>query len=295
MHAKPPPAPAPPEWRRIEPSDLLLLPKNAPAGQQLTPGSSPRSAPPTPACRCAGAGALIEQLATAQAEQLIVISAFTVGDRKLATVPCSCAAGQELARRWRNLPREAEGVTLGTLRTVPHARWVEARQAVAAFVADPRGWLILAGNYGTGKTRLAYAALNELADSGRYGRYLAMPDLLDLLRDSIKSGLYADVLARVVEAPILVLDELDKFRADTEWAIDVLEKLFIRRYREAQYTGTILIYNRERQDRLPGFLQSRVSDSHFTLIELDGPDLRPYAAQLDPWDRGEGEAKRSRI
>mgnify|MGYP000979724623 CR=1 FL=1 len=286
MHAKPPPAPPPPEWRRSEAIDLLLT--RAPADRQLTPPSSTRSAPPTPACKCAGAGALIEHLAVAQAEQLIVISAFDVGDRKLATVPCSCAAGQELARRWRNLPREAEGVTLATLRTVPHARWVQARQAVAAFVANPRGWLILAGNYGTGKTRLVYAALNELAAIGRYGRYLTMPDLLDLLRDSIKSGLYADVLARAVEAPILALDELDKFRADTEWATDVLEKLFIRRYREAQYTGTILVYNRERADRLPGFLQSRVSDSHFQLIELDGPDLRPYAAQLDPWDRGEG-------
>lgn len=254
--------------------------------------SSPRSAPPTRVCSCNGAGALIERLDVARAEQLIVVSTFELGGRMLATVPCSCAAGVEITRRWRALPAEAEGITLASLRQVPHPKWQEAREAVADFVAQPRGWLILAGDYGTGKTRLVYACLGELANVGRYGRYLTMPDLLDQLRDGIKAGLYAERLDRVVEAPILALDELDKFRADSDWAVDVLEKLFIRRYREARYTGTILVYNRERADRLPEFLQSRVRDSHFRLIELDGPDLRPLAAELDPWDRGDGEVRR---
>lgn len=289
MHAKLPTQRPPVEWRRISESDLLVLKDVTPESTPTTTLSSPRSAPPTPACSCNGAGALIEQLEVARAEQLIVVSTFELGGRTLATVPCSCAAGAEIARRWRSLPAEAEGVTLATLRSLPHPSWQAARAAVASFAAQPRGWLILAGDYGTGKTRLVYAALGEMAARSRYGRYLTMPDLLDQLRDGIKAGLYAERLDRVVEAPILALDELDKFRADSGWAVDVLEKLFIRRYREARYTGTILVYNRERADRLPEFLQSRVRDSHFRLIELDGPDLRPIAAQLDPWDRGEEE------
>lgn len=227
----------------------------------------------------------------AQAEQLIIVSTFELGGRTLATVPCRCPAGAEIARRWRSLPAEAEGVTLATLRSVPDPSWQAARAAITAFAAMPRGWLILSGTYGTGKTRLLYAALNELAARGRYGRYLTMPDLLDQLRDGITAGLYAERLDRVVEAPILALDELDKFRTDSDWAADVLEKLFIRRYREARYTGTLLVYNRERADRLPAFLQSRIHDSHFRFVDLNGPDLRPLAAQLDPWDRGDGEAR----
>lgn len=255
----------------------------------MTP-SLPSVVPPTPACRCGGAGALIERLEVAQAAQLIIISVCTVGDRTLATVPCSCAAGAEVARRWRALPAEAEGITLSTLRTVPDPQWQVARAATAQFVAQPRGWLILAGGYGTGKTRLVYAALNDLAARGRYGRYLTMPDLLDALRDGIKANLYAERLERVVQAPILALDELDKYRADSDWAVEVLEKLFLRRYRDARQTGTILVYNRERADRLPAFLQSRIRDNHFAFIDLDGPDLRPIAAALDPWDRGKEDA-----
>lgn len=226
-------------------------------------------------------------MATAEAEQLIVIDRYQVGDRQLAIVPCVCAAGQDVARRWRSMPAEAEGVRLTTLPRVPDQ--AAARAAIECWVANPRGWLILAGCYGTGKTKLTYAALNALADRGVYGRYLLLPDLLDELRDGIKAGLYADRLRRVVQAPILALDELDKFREDSDWAIEVLEKLFITRYREAQYTGTILVYNRERAERLPAFLQSRITDSHFTFVDLAGRDLRPIAAQLDPWDRGEGE------
>lgn len=229
---------------------------------------------------------MYERMERAEAEQLIIVDSYRVGDRVLAIVPCVCTAGREIARRWRSLPSEAEGVTLNSLRTIPAQR--VACEKIAAFVARPRGWLILNGNYGTGKTKLAYACLNELADRSVYGRYMLLPDLLDELRDSIKAGLYADKLNRIVRAPILAIDELDKFRDDSPWVGEVLEKLFLVRYREAQYTGTILIYNRERADRLPPFLQSRITDSHFLLIELKGQDLRPIAGTLDPWDRGEG-------
>jgi DNA replication protein DnaC len=228
-----------------------------------------------------------ERYETAEAEQLIIVDAYQVGDRRLAIVPCACASGREIARRWRSLPAEAEGVTLATLRAVPAQ--AKAREKIATFVARPRGWLVFSGNYGTGKTKLAYACLNELADRGVFGRYMLLPDLLDELRDSIKAGLYADKLNRIVRAPLLAIDELDKFRDDSAWVGEVLEKLFLVRYREAQYSGTILIYNRERADRLPPFLQSRITDSHFLLVELNGQDLRPIAGKLDPWDRGEGE------
>lgn len=210
-----------------------------------------------------------------------------MGDRKLALIACSCAAGQRRVADWRALPAEAEGVTLRSLK--PLKPQAEARRQVAAFAQDPRGWLILSGNYGTGKTKLVYAALNELAARNHHGRYILLPDLLDELRNSIKAGAYADRLSRVVYAPILAIDELDKFRDDNEWVAEVLQKLFISRYRDAKYTGTILVYNRERADRLPEFLQSRVSDGHFRRVELNGDDLRRYANDLDPWDRGEGE------
>lgn len=268
--------------RRISTADLRLI-----KPPLTTMPCSPRSSPAIPACQCSGAGTVYERLEVAEAEQLIIVDRYQVGERSLAIVPCVCPAGREIARRWRSLPAEADGVTLATLRSIPAQ--ARAREQIAAFVARPRGWLVLCGNYGTGKTKLTYACLNALADRGLFGRYMLLPDLLDELRDSIKAGLYADKLSRIVRAPILAIDELDKFRDDSAWVGEVLEKLFLVRYREAQYTGTIVVYNRERADRLPPFLQSRITDSRFQLVELSGQDLRPIAQKLDPWDRGEGE------
>lgn len=253
--------------------------------------SLPKSAPPTPICSCEGRGKVIASLERAEQEQLIILERYPIGTaRTLALVPCICAAGAALTTRWRNLPAEAEGITFShRLVTMPGADWAKARAAVEEFVAQPRGWLTLAGNCGTGKTYLVYAGLNELAKRGIYGRYLMLKELLLELQRSIKLGCYDETFARLVTAPLLVIDELDKYRGDRDWAIDVIETLFLLRYREARYAGTVLLYNLNEAERLPPFLLSRIRDGHFGFVELNGPDLRPLAAQLDPWDRGAGE------
>ena len=217
----------------------------------------------------------------------MIIDRYTVATRQLALIACTCADGRKRMADWQALPAEAKGVTLDSIQSLKFQ--AEARAKILQFAQDPRGWLILSGHYGGGKTKLVYAALNELAARGHHGRYILMPDLLDELRDAIKAGAYADRLSRVVYAPILAIDELDKFRDDNEWIAEVLQKLFISRYRDARHTGTILVYNQERADRLPGFLQSRISDGHFAHVTVEGIDLRPDAHTLDPWDRGEGE------
>ena len=236
---------------------------------------------------------MYERLDRAEAEQLVILDRYTAGVRELAVVPCICAAGQEVARRWRNLPPAAEGITLSTrLVTIPdEPTWEEARSTISAFVANPRGWLTLAGNYGTGKTHLVYACLNELAARGIGARYTTLPELLAELRRAIKLGCYDEQFERLQRTPILAIDEVDKYRSDTEWPLDVIETLFLRRYRESEDTGTILVYNRDRSERLPPFLRSRMQDAHFHFVELTGKDLREDADLLDPWDRGEGEAR----
>jgi DNA replication protein DnaC len=215
--------------------------------------------------------------------RLVMLDSY--GQRVL--VPCDCTDGRARAERWRNLPREAAGVTLASGKPL-HVQAL-AREAIAAFVTDPRGWLTLVGGYGVGKTRLIYAALNHLADAGVYGRYVMMPDLLHELRDaSTRGDDYGEKLRRFIEAPILAVDELDKLR-DSAFVDDVLYAIFLARYQQRSALGTIIGYNADGEDRLPPFLLSRIRDSRFTVIELGGRDLRPVADQIDPWERGEGE------
>jgi len=267
------------------------LPGQATSIPLSTPRSLPKPSHSTATiCSCTGLGAQLETLERARAEQLVILDMHDIGDRQLALVPCSCQAGIVRAARWRNLPNEADGVRWRGGRLKQLKDQLSALKAARAFVSRPRGWLTFVGGYGVGKTMLIYACLNHLADRGVFGRYIVMPDLLSLLRTALREDdhAYASILRRVVQAPILAVDELDKIR-ESEFVDEVLEAIFLARYADRHQLGTIIGYNADGASRLPPFLRSRMGDSRFQLIEMAGADLRPIAHQLDPWDRGEGE------
>lgn len=266
-----------------------------PGAATSIPVSTPRSSPTPPRlistiCSCGGMGAQLERLDRALADQLVILDRHTSGDRELALVPCCCAAGIARATKWRGLPDEADGVRLKGGRIKQIAAQAAAVKACQAFIKQPRGWLTFVGGYGTGKTMLIYACLNHLADRGIFGRYVVMPELLNQLRTALRNDdhAYAAILRRVVQAPILAVDELDKIR-DSEFVDEVLEAIFLARYADRHRLGTIIGYNIDGQGRLPPFLRSRIGDGRFQLIAMDGADVRPIAHELDPWDRGEGE------
>lgn len=280
-----PPPEGPPERggdpRRIDPTELPILRPQLTTTPSLPSGSTPPRLRQLQ-CMCQGSGVVLMQTAAARAAHLVVLD--TYGDRAL--VPCDCTDGHARAATWRGLPDEAAGVSLATFRAMApqHKALTEAR----AFVADPYGWLTLVGGYGIGKTRLIYGALNDLADAGMYGRYVMMPALLNELRDASRDGDYSERLRRFISAPLLAVDELDKIR-DTDFVDDVLHAIFLARYQDRAALATIIGYNADGADRIPPFLRSRIKDSRFRMVEMAGPDLRPIAAKLDPYDRGEGE------
>jgi hypothetical protein len=238
---------------------------------------------------CNGYGTLLAYLDQARAAQLVILDVVGQGERARVIVPCNCPAGRAVAERWRGLPDEATGIYLDNGRIRRIAEQKKALAEIRAFVTEPRGWLTLAGGYGVGKTRLMYAALNHLADRGIYGRYVMMPELLDELRNAVGTNLYGERLRRLVAAPILAIDELDKMR-DSDFVDDVVHAIFLARYRDRGQLGTLIGYNLAGEARIPPFLVSRIRDSRFRLVELGGVDLRPIAHKLDPWERGDGEA-----
>ena len=251
-----------------------VMPRPAPPlpAKSGTPRPSSISPPSAWICRCRGEGAILIDLSIAQTAQLIIIDRY--GSNALVLCP-ACAVGQERAWIWSGLPDEARGIRLSTLRQRPDQ--IAALQAVAGFVADPRGWLTLVGGYGTGKTTLIYAALGHLADRGVHGRYTTAPDLIDHLRDAVRDTdgrAHSERLERLKTVPVLAVDELDKYRA-TDYAEEAIFKLFDHRYRARRTLATLIGYNRERSDRIPPFLASRIRDGRFRLVDLDGADLRP--------------------
>ncbi|MGL4650093.1 MAG: ATP-binding protein, partial [Caldilineaceae bacterium] len=101
------------------------------------------------------------------------------------------------------------------------------------FARNPRGWLVLSGSNGCGKTHLAAAVANEQRDLGRTDvMMIAAPDLLDALRATFSpnsSNSYDRRFDEIRRVPMLVLDDLGTESA-TPWAREKLFQLLNFRY-----------------------------------------------------------------
>jgi len=109
---------------------------------------------------------------------------------------------------------------------------IEALDIAKAFAEAPRGWLILMGPYGSGKTHLAAAIGNFQASVGLPPLMVLVPDLLDHLRASFNpnSGISLDKrFEEIRSARLLILDDLG-MQSATPWAREKLYQLFNYRY-----------------------------------------------------------------
>jgi DNA replication protein DnaC len=105
-------------------------------------------------------------------------------------------------------------------------------KAARTFAEKPRGWLMLTGTYGCGKTHLAAAIANQRAALGDPPLFVMVPDLLDHLRASFSPSSQVSYDRRFDEirtAPLLVLDDLGA-QSTTPWAKEKLHQLFNYRY-----------------------------------------------------------------
>ncbi len=103
---------------------------------------------------------------------------------------------------------------------------------VQDYAQSPKGWLIITGTYGCGKTHLAAAAANYRAVSGFPVMFIVAPDLLDQLRATFDPGSMVSYDKRFDEirrAPLLILDDLGT-QSSTPWAQEKLFQLLNYRY-----------------------------------------------------------------
>jgi len=143
-----------------------------------------------------------------------------------------------------------------------------------AFAEKPDGWLILMGEYGTGKTHLAAAIVNYRLSMGEPGIFIVVPDLLDHLRNTFSPSndiSYDELFESVRTAPLLVLDDLGT-QQTTPWA---QEKLFqILNWRYNRRLPTVITTNRSLDD-IGGPLASRMADPQIsTTVLIHAPDYR---------------------
>jgi DNA replication protein DnaC len=133
-------------------------------------------------------------------------------------------------------------------------------QAARDFAEEPRGWLVLLGGYGSGKTHLAAAIANQQVTREQPVLFVVVPDLLDHLRATFSPHspvTYDQRFDQVRNAALLILDDLGT-QSSTQWAQEKLFQIFNYRYNA----------------RLPTVITSN--------LELEGIDVRIRSRLTDP-------------
>ncbi len=149
-----------------------------------------------------------------------------------------------------------------------------AYEVAHSYSETPRGWLLLQGAYGTGKTYLAAAIGNMRESQGHPVMFVVVPDLLDHLRATFgpqSQVSYDRLFEEIRTAELLILDDLGT-QSTTPWVREKLYQLFNYRYNTALPT---VITTSESNDKMDSRLLSRLQDHGLvTVVTLTLPAYR---------------------
>ena len=153
----------------------------------------------------------------------------------------------------------------------------EALEAAQDFARTPHGWLILTGEYASGKTHLAAAIANQRAKQGDPPLFVIVPDLLDHLRSTFAPNSPTTFDRRFEDirtAPLLVLDDLGT-QSMTPWVREKLYQLFNYRYNAE--LPTVITIAADALEEVDPRLSARLHDGR--LCHIVGITVPAYRAK----------------
>lgn len=221
-----------------------------------------------------------------------------IGHKKFGRLePCMCRANEIAANarerlyEMSNLDRLSH-LTFENFNTSgnPKAEFVSPQEvanlhdtfnATETFAKELKGWLLLEGSYGCGKTHLAAAIANDAVHRGVPTLFITVPDLLDSLRFAYNDPetTFEMRFDDIRSANLLVMDDFGTQNA-TPWA---QEKLFqIINYRYINKLPTVITTNLI-LDEIESRIRSRLQDTDFVkYIRITAPDYRRPTETSNP-------------
>ena len=152
----------------------------------------------------------------------------------------------------------------------------EAADSARKFAKSPKGWLVLNGPPGAGKTHLAAAIANDLLRRKQPALFLNVPDLLNFLREAFRpkganDPSFEQRLRTIRDFPVLILDDWGA-HSDTPWADEQL--YLILNHRTERNLPTVVTSNLPMEDLEPR-VRSRLMNRRIgKVIECIAPDYR---------------------
>lgn len=128
-------------------------------------------------------------------------------------------------------------------------RFAHCIEVARRFAQEPKGWLVLSGPGGSGKTHLAAAIANQRVQERHQAFFMTVPDLLDHLRTTFSPNsdiAYDELFERVRNVSLLVLDDLGS-QSSTPWAEEKLFQILNHRF-NAELPTVVTIRNLEELD-----------------------------------------------
>jgi DNA replication protein DnaC len=162
---------------------------------------------------------------------------------------------------------------------------LKAKAALQEAIQKQHGLYTFYGDFGSGKTLALQVVVNELRQQMVEGYYAPFADIIDHLFKLLEAGKGKSAYwERLLEIPVLALDEVSRFNENSPW---VKERLFVlanTRYRLRSTHLTLFATNANPKAALPpddaiGYLFSRMREGK-KMFELRG-DVRSVVEQGD--------------
>ena len=139
----------------------------------------------------------------------------------------------------------------------------------------PKPWLVLTGDPGIGKTRIACCVLRERWEAKKQvGQVIIMEEYLQSLRNSLDAdddGNYASIIEAAKNARLLFIDDLAA-ETQTGWVHERTFDLINHRYNDPKLE-TIITVNNDKMNKLDRTVQDRIQsdrDGTVKLFDLGG-------------------------